>query len=142
MQSDETLLKFIYKNAEMGRNTLQQVIESVNDNDLQYELKREYEQYKALHNVARDRLENLNERPVGVPAVKKFMTSMAVKMNLAGDKTGSHIAEMVIQGSTMGMIDIIRQMKNYPTITEETRALAQKLLILEEGSITSLKRYL
>lgn len=142
MQSDEIMLKLIYKNAEMGRNTLQQIIDVVKDNDLQYELKREYEQYKAIYNIAAERLRALNERAKGVPKFKKLMTSTAVKMNLANDKTGSHIAEMVIQGSTMGMIDVIRQIKNYPTVTQENKALAQRLLVLEEGSITSLKQYL
>jgi len=58
------------------------------------------------------------------------------------NKTPSHISEMLIQGSTMGIIDITKKIKEYPNVDKEILDLANKLLKLEQNNVEECKKYL
>ena len=58
------------------------------------------------------------------------------------NKTPSHISEMLIQGSTMGIIDITKKIKEYPNADKEILELANKLLKLEQNNVEECKKYL
>lgn len=42
-----------------------------------------------------------------------------INLNTLVNKTSSHISEMLIQGSTMGIIDITKRIKEYPNANKE-----------------------
>jgi hypothetical protein len=54
-----------------------------------------------------------------------------MNLNTLVNKTPSHISEMLIQGSTMGIIDISKKIKEYTNVDKEIHDLANKLLQLE-----------
>ena len=65
-------------------------------------------------------------------------------MNTMTDSTTSHLAQMVIEGATMGMTDmtkIVREYENAPC-SEDALKLARKIAEFEDGSIESLKKFL
>lgn len=58
------------------------------------------------------------------------------------DKSTSHIAEMLIIGSNMGVIDAIKNLKKYENAKKEINELMDRLLKFEEDNIKELKEYL
>ena len=58
------------------------------------------------------------------------------------DASPSHIAEMVIQGDTMGITSLTRELNNNPLASSEVTALGQELIRSEQRNIESLKKYL
>jgi len=63
-------------------------------------------------------------------------------MNTAFDKSPDKIAEMMMQGSMMGVIDMSRTLKEYGDTPEDCRKLGENLIKLEENSIQKMKQYL
>ena len=76
--------------------------------------------------------------------LSKMGVKMGVMMNTMMDNTSSHIADMMIQGATMGITDttkLVRENENSPC-SEEALALARRIIKYEEESIERLKEFL
>ena len=71
-----------------------------------------------------------------VPVIKEI--NLAPMEKNVNDK----IAEMMIQGSTMGIIDLSRLMKEYSDISEDYRKIGQELIKLEEDGSQRMKQFL
>ena len=65
-------------------------------------------------------------------------------MNTMMDATSSHLAEMVIEGATMGMTDMTKILREYENknCSEQAIKLAKEIAEFEDKSIDSLKKYL
>ena len=62
-------------------------------------------------------------------------------MKMAADPSPSKIAEMMIQGNTMGMVKSMRSLRDYQGKDPEVKQLAEKLLQTELHNIEEMKRY-
>ena len=70
------------------------------------------------------------------------MMFMGVQMNSLIDKTPSHIASMLIEGSTMGIIKGEKSKNRNPEASKETLNLQEQLIELGQNFINELKKYL
>ena len=58
------------------------------------------------------------------------------------DRSASHVAEMMMIGSNMGVINAVKNLKKYPEGDKQVRALMERLLRFEEDNIQQLKKFL
>lgn len=65
-----------------------------------------------------------------------------INMNTIKDRTPSHIAEMMIQGSTMGIVDITKKLKEYNKADKDISELGNKLLKFEQQNVEQMKTFL
>ena len=100
---------------------------------------REYEDICA---AAADMARRENSEAKGVNALAKISSYLSVNMNTMIDKTSSHLAEMMMQGSNMGVIEITQKLKEFADADEEVLSLGRKLLKTEERNLEQLKKYL
>ncbi|MDP4152519.1 MAG: hypothetical protein Q8865_03615 [Bacillota bacterium] len=142
MSKDTELLNYIYKNAEMGKNSISQLIDISDDTNFRNVLKSQLTEYQNIFDKSKDKMKALNHNPDSIGAIAKVSTYMSVKGNTLIDKTSSHMAQMMIQGSTMGVTDITRHLKDYDNSDPEVKGLADKLLKTEQTNIDEMKKYL
>ena len=76
--------------------------------------------------------------------MQKVGAKVGCAMNTLLDSSVSHIADMVLQGSTMGMSDTIKLIREYENTnaSEASLALAREMVSFEEQNIERLKAYL
>ncbi len=65
-----------------------------------------------------------------------------INMQTMTDKTPSHISEMLMMGSNMGVINAVKSMKKYPSADPANVGLMDRLLKFEENNIQQLKTFL
>ena len=66
-----------------------------------------------------------------------------INMQTITDKSASHIAEMVMIGSNMGVIDAVKNINRYKDkASSDVVALMQRLKEFEENNIERLKKFL
>ena len=65
-----------------------------------------------------------------------------VQWNTLTDDSASHIADMVIQGDTMGITSLTKELNSHPVTNAGVRNLAQELLSEEHTYIEQMKQYL
>jgi len=142
MNKDTELLNFIHQNAEMGKNTMTQLIAITDDPSFREKLSQQLEDYNRVCMATNVLLQSDGHETKGLSPLTKFSTYISVNMNTMSDKSPSHISEMLIQGSTMGIIDITKKLKEYKDADKGILSLGQALLEQEEANIERLKKTL
>lgn len=142
MDGNTELLNYIYQNSQMGVETLKQLIEIAEDNDFKKHLHSQLNEYKSLNRTALQKLKELGHEEKGIGGMAKISTYMTISMKTLMNKSPCHISEMLIQGSTMGIIDATKNIQKYNDADKQILQLADKLLKTEQNNIEQLKLFL
>ena len=142
MDGNIELLNYIYQNSEMGKDTLTQLIKMTTDENFKNNLQSQLNEYNSIFNEADEKLKSNNKESKSIGTLTKVSTYISINFNTLINKTPSHMAEMLIQGSTMGIIDITKKIKEYKSQDQTILGLANKLLQFEQKNIDDLKNFL
>ena len=143
MSADAEMLNFIYQNSQMGVETLNQLIPMIDNEAFKKRIEAQLKEYEQIHEEAKKLLNRHGYDEKGIGALEKIMAYLMIDMKTLMDKSSSHIAEMLIQGSNMGIIDAVKRINQYEKEAEkEVTALMKRLLKLEENNVERLKEAL
>ena len=142
MEENMELLNDIYQNSRTGEESIKALLPSVDDAKLKNDLQTQMIGYTQMYAKAQQEIVNRKEQPKENGVLEQVSVRTGVKMNTLLDRTPSHIAEMMIQGSNMGIVSLTKQMKRHPEANHKVKLLAVELLKFEEYNIQRLKAYL
>ena len=143
MSADAEMLNFIYQNSQMGVETLNQLIPMIDNEAFKKRIEAQLKEYEQIHDEAKKLLNRHGYDEKGIGALEKIMAYLMIDMKTLMDKSSSHIAEMLIQGSNMGIIDAVKRINQYEKEAEkEVTALMKRLLKFEENNVERLKEAL
>jgi hypothetical protein len=143
VKKSEEILAEIYRNCQLALESISDILPEVDDEELKAEIMRQHEEYERISGraacIARDKgLEMKEPNPM-----KKAMMWGSIKMNTLTDNSRAHIAEMMIQGTVMGITSLKTSFSEKPEDDdEEITKLLKELIALEEGFEKKLKSYL
>jgi hypothetical protein len=132
----------VYKNAHIALQSLNDLIPSVNDKDLKKELKAQADGYTEVINEVKAYLKKkkIKEQDIGV--LKKAMLWSSIKMKTLFDNSRNQVAEMMINGTVMGINELNAMKNEGENLEPEILSFVKKLLHLEEEYQKRLKAYL
>ena len=132
----------IYKNAHIAMQSIADLLPAVEKFDIEEELKYQYDGYdKIIAKISAFMTDN-NIEPKDINPFKKAMLWGSIKMKTLMNNSQNQVAEMMINGTVMG-INELTAMKNESTnLNEGVLSLLNELLSLEEGYEQRLKQYL
>ena len=145
MNETNELLEEVYKTAAMGRFSMMKLIEALKekDNKIKGYLEELLEDYRNYEDQSKELLLKENIEPMEENAISKLMASMGIQKEVKGDNRDAAMAEMLIQGISMGSIEMEKQIKNYKDhVDKDDMKLAKKFLKFQEKAIEELKKYL
>jgi hypothetical protein len=142
MTGNVELLNYIHQNSEMGKVTIKQLIEMVGDDIFKKNLESQFNEYNKIFDSSNSNLEELNKEAKDINIFSKISTYIMINLNTLRDKSPSHISEMLIRGSTMGIVDITKKLKEYKDADNKTLLLANNLLKFEQQNVEELKKFL
>ncbi len=145
MNENNELLEYIYQTAEMGVFSTTKLIEDINGKE--NKIKKVIEGIlKGYENFLKDSKKMLEKKKTEIKensTFSKMGASMGIKKEVKEDNSDAAIAHMMIEGLTMGTVDISSKIKNYEREADkDILALAKKFLKFQEESIEFLKKYL
>ena len=140
--TDAEALNVLYQSASMGALGVKNLMDTSKDQNFLSALRDQQQQYLHYEKQAGDMLHNMNEKAEDPGALKKAMSRMGTVLNTAVDSTTSHLAEMVIQGSTMGITELQSVLNSSPAVSEKTKTLCTSLLQQEQQNIDRMKSFL
>ncbi len=141
---EATVLDAIFKNVKMASDSILNLMPKVQNQQLKSDLTVQLSTYEAFASRAAKQLGKEGIKP----QEEGWMTRMGAKwgtmMNTMKDSTTSHLVEMVIEGTTMGVNDMMEQMRicKRTEVSDEVRHLAQDVLDYEEKVLRDMKEYL
>jgi len=145
MSENNELLSHIYETAEMGVKSTTDLLKALEgkDNKLKKAVEDELKEYeKVLKQAKKELKENKVELPK-ISMMTKMSSCMGIKMEVRKDNSDSAIAEMLIQGLTMGSIEMEKKIDQYKDVASKSvLKLAKELLDFQKKSIEELKEYL
>jgi len=136
------LLEAVVQNTEMGKNTLEQMIPMTEDTAFKAELLRERNVYHQLNQEAHTALEACGGTAQGQSAMAKFNVKMGIGMKTMTDKSTRNLAEMLSEGSSQGVMDCVKSLKDYPNAAPGSKRLVQRLQDFEEDNRIKLEQFL
>jgi hypothetical protein len=139
--AEASLLCDVYRNAKMGGEAILTLLSKVSDEKLKSELTAQLSRYDEIANEAKQRLEEMGEKPEEERPLSRLMAKMGITMNTVIDKTSSHVAEMIIEGAVMGITDITKRL-NEGLDYKDAESLAKKLVDFEADTAERMKEYL
>ncbi len=140
--TEESFLGAIYKNAKMGTDAIIDLLPRVQNDALRSAMTLQLDGYERYAACAAKALATR-----GVTAKEEnLMVRMGAKMGIAFNTmlsvTTSHIAELMIEGSNMGITDTTKLLNNYKTEDSEAVRLAREIVAFEEHNIEIMKGFL
>jgi len=142
MTQDAQLLQAIYQNVQMGIDGIKNIFDDAKEDAFRKELKRQEDEYRELSNDASELLHSLDEEPENIGAMAKAGSFISTEINTLTDSTTSHLAEMMIQGTTMGITKLMRKQRSLDGVGVSTQKLAQRVITAEVLNVENLKKYL
>ena len=103
------MLEEIFKGAKMGMNATKLVMDKTKDTDLKNKLTGQYGSFSKTAQKAEEMLISNNKIPEESGMMEKAMLWSSVQLNSMLDTDASHIAEMVINGSTMSIVSMTKR---------------------------------
>ena len=86
--------------------------------------------------------ENLNFEPTPAPKMLLTMANMGIRAKMMTDKSITHVAKIMLQGTLNGIIDLYRLIRENDAVHPDVTLLEKQILRYEEGCFESLKAYL
>ena len=144
MNENEEILEYIYQTSNMGMESTKDLINSLKGKDnkikkLVEEIEKNYEKYaKETQKLLNKK--DLKAKPIGMMA--KAMSKMSINKEMISDNSDANIADMLIQGLTMGNLELTKHIDNYEkTADKKVMNLAKSLRKFGEEYIKKLKEY-
>lgn len=141
-QSEEILAE-IYRNAQLALQSIADILPQVDDQEVRNELVYQHEEYEKFSAraavIAKDRGIELKEPNM----FKKAMMWGSIKMNTLTDNSRAHIADMMVQGTVMGVTSLRTSASElYPSASDEIVELLNEMIKAEEQFEKKWKEYL
>ncbi len=142
MNNENYVLNEINKGIKMGMDSISNVSEKVQDSQFKKDLKYQYDEYNKILNNVNNELSNYNDFPKELNPMQKAMGWMSVEMNTMADKSNSKIAEMMLQGTNMGIIEGIKLKNEYPDLDNSVKNILNEFISFQQNNVEQLKKYL
>lgn len=142
MNGNAELLNFVYQNAQMGVNTMKQILDRVEDGPFKEQLRKQLTAYEDFQQEARKMLNENGFDEKGIGAFDRLKTYLMINMQTMMDAGEDHIAKMLITGSNMGIVEATQNIKRYENAEKDIIKLMERLLHMEEKNVEELKKYL
>lgn len=139
---NQLLLTSIYQNTQTALQSIDNMLPNIKDDALISEISKQESAYNVISKecemIAKSEKINIKDNNL----FEKIRLWSSIKMSTMGDKSTSHIAEMFLLGTFMGVITCIKDESEHASASENILNLLQKLKEMQEANIESLKVFL
>ncbi len=141
--TEQSFLSEIYKNTKMGADSIINLLPHVKNDALRSTMTMQLDGYEKYAARAARELEAHKAPAKEENLMTRLSARAGIAMQTMMDSTTSHIAQMMIEGSNMGITDMTKLLNNFETKGDsEAMRLATEVVRFEEHNLELLKRYL
>lgn len=141
---EEDFLGEIYKNVKMGADSIINLLPKVKNDGMRSAMTMQLDGYERYAARAQKELEARGAEAKEENVMTRLSARFGMAFNTMLDSTTGHIAEMMIEGSNMGITDMIKLLNNFEVGNGDSEAvrLAREVVRFEEHNLEMLKPYL
>jgi len=142
MEQTEKLLQSIVENARMGIYACEQLLTKSDDFKIRKEIMLEKQHYSEIARDAEQRMfeKGIEPKPEGM--MQRMGMWMGMQMNTISDRSPEHLADMLIQGATMGIVEMTKARNSNPGASADAQGIASAFIEKQQAAIDRLKSFL
>ena len=142
-KANKDTLDELNKGCAMGMDAIKDILEKVEDKKFKKVLEDEHDKYKEIHQKIEDKYSDFShEEPTTTSAMNKMMTAWMTDMKLMTDHSDSKIAELLLQGTNMGIIEGKKLLNHKENLDKEVEEILKEYIEMQENSVEIYKEYL
>ncbi len=136
------VLDELNKGACMGIDAINFIMDKVKDKKLKKELRIQYDTYKNIIEKIKELYPDYSTKePHETNVINKAMTWYGIEMKTLVDDSTSKIAELLLQGTNMGIIEG-RKLLNHKDTNKEINDIIEEYVAMQERAVENLKKFL
>lgn len=139
MEASAQLLNYIYETAKMGKDIAAYILKSAKFPNYTEALENQLIEYEKIYHEARSKLAKYGIPPNSKGVIRKLSKQAMPFLNVMAKDTPSSITQLMIQGVTIGISDMLKQLQQYRDADAEIAELGSRLLQMEQNSLNTLK---
>lgn len=140
--ADLAVLNEAYRSSRRGVERINTVISKIYDEDLALDLNRQAVKLLAFEDRVTETIRKAEEKPETDSSVGKALRWTSMQANTLLNTSTEHVAELMIEGTTREITDLMKAVKQNQDAAREYCELAEELMDFEEKNIECLKNYL
>ena len=142
MENSKYVLNQVGKGLQMGMDSITNITEMLKDEEFKEVLLTQYNEYDDLLNRVNDEITKFSDVPEQLNPIQKAMGWMGVELNTLADKSNSKIAELMLQGTNMGIIEGVKLLNHNPDVENNIKSILTDFVAFQEHTVEKLKKYL
>lgn len=142
MDDTQKLLQSVVENARTGLDACEQLIAKTKEPGIRDQLMTQRAKYQNFAQDAERALYAAGGQPHAKNPMGRMGMWMGIQMNTLTDDSASHIAEIAIQGATMGVIEMSRDRAALAEASAEAQGMASGFIVSQQENIEALKAFL
>ena len=139
---DAAVLKNVQKNIEMAMKAIETIEPKVQEKELGRLLSKTTQKYAGIHNKVISKMSEEKIQPEKSSTFENMMLVGGITGNTLLNTSTSHLAELMIKGSNMGITDLNKTLNHHSEISRETKDMVKELMELEKYNLDEYKKYL
>lgn len=136
------MLKEVYQSSKTAMDAISMLMSKTDSAEFRESLKAQLDEYHDIADQAVMQLYGYRELPEDMDVFTKLGLWSSVQMNTVTNKNVDHMAEIMISGSTMGIIDMTRFVRSDKDIDGYAVELGNRLIDVEQKNIDIMRRFL
>ena len=142
MEENINALDEMHKGCCMGVDAIHFILDKVEDKSFKKILDKQYNTYENIKKDIEDIYPEYNDgKPHETSMMNKAMTKSGIDMRTFNDKTNSKIAELLLQGVNMGIIEG-KKILNKKKMDSKVSSIVKAYVDMQEKAVETLKKYL
>lgn len=135
-------LTSLYQNVCTALQSIEDIMPKVQDEELKKELSNEYSNYDVFAKECEmlGKSEDIDLKDNNW--FEKIRLWGSINMSTMTDKTTRHIAELMLMGTVMGLIQCLKDIKDYKQVSQDLDDLCERLTNFEEENYQKLKNFI
>ncbi len=141
-EHSKNILNEVCKGCEIAKCSIDDIMKKTEGMDIENELKTEYDNYDSIFTKSVGLMKEMGENPDSMNVIDKAMLWSGIFFNTLIDDSERKIAEVMINGTNMGITSTKEVMIDNPNADERAKAIANEFLEHEQNFVRSLHNFL
>ena len=136
------LLKECNAGIKMGVNSINEVFDNVENDELRKILNDSRDEHQRLGSETHKLLNDYDDEGKETNPMARSMSWLKTNIMLSLDERDSTVADLITDGCNMGVKSLNKYLNKYPAAEEEVKDIAKKLISMEEDLANNMRKYL
>lgn len=145
MNENIELLTHIYKDSEMGVFSTSTLLNKIKnkENKIKFILENELKQYEKYLKLSNKLLKKYDCEPKSSSTMTKISSSIGITMETLKDNSDSALAQMLVEGITMGIVSMSTKISQYNKVADKkVIKIAKDFKSFQEEEVNKLKAFM